>query len=85
MNIASFDEREWIDPWRDRVPMTDEPVLVTVWASGSFFDGYKAKGRLALMTSFYDHEVRGWGIANVLAWMPFPEPYNPVEEEEDED
>ena len=31
MNIASFETREWIDPWRDRRPMTDDVVLVTLW------------------------------------------------------
>ena len=84
MNIARFEVREWIDPWRDRTPMTDDIVLVTVWAQGNILTGYKAEGRLAVMTSFYEPEAKAWGIANVLAWMPFPEPYNPVEEEDDD-
>lgn len=83
MKIASYDKREWIDPWRDRTPMTEDIVLVTVWAQGNALIGYKAKGRLVVMTSFYEPEAKSWGIANVLAWMPFPEAYDPVAAEEE--
>lgn len=34
MKTASFEKREWIDPWRDRYPMTDDMVLVTFCYDG---------------------------------------------------
>lgn len=79
MNIARFEVREWIDPWRDRRPMTSDEVLVTVWS----------KGEYVVKTAWYYNDE--WTILSfgrfdtALAWMPLPEPYNPVEEEDDED
>ena len=73
MIVASFEEREWIDPWNDRRPMTDEWVLVTIFSDGRKYVG-EAK---------YDGD--GWFIDpddSLLGWMPFPEPmggYMPLE------
>lgn len=80
MNIARFEVREWIDPWRDRRPMTDDVVLVTLWR----------RERIYVEQAWYGEnflEITGgkdWNCVEgtVLAWMPLPEPYNPVEEEE---
>ena len=84
MKPASFEKREWIDPWRDRYPMTDETVLVTY-----FYDG-----KLRVDTAHYSKEdvapfgivgiaTEGWCCAGtVLAWMPLPEAYDPVAEAE---
>ena len=74
MNIARFEVREWIDPWRDRRPMTDDRVLVQYWKFGTWF----------IRVSNYRPEVDDWEVDNVIAWMPLPEPYNPVEEEDDD-
>ena len=85
LKVASFEEREWIDPWRDRRPMTDDEVLVTA------YDWYK--NHLITTTAWYRTTAPdldswnvilpryGWSIPNVLYWMPMPEPYNPAEEE----
>ena len=80
MNIARFEVREWIDPWRDRRPMTDDVVLVTLWR----------RERISVEQAWYGGNVidgtgrKDWHCVEgtVLAWMPLPEPYNPVEEEE---
>lgn len=86
MKPASFEKREWIDPWRDRYPMTDDMVIVTY-----FYDGKlrvdTARYRKAGETPF---GIVGVGIATegwccdgtVLAWMPLPEAYDPVAEAE---
>ena len=74
MKTASFEQREWIDPWRDRRPMTDDDVLVTVWTR------YGCK----VTTATCDEGI--WLIGqDVLAWMPLPDPFNPAEEDANED
>lgn len=84
LKVASFEEREWIDPWRDRRPMTDDEVLVTAYDAflnklvvtyGVYGNGINGRGNILCIPSY------GWNIPNVLAWMPKPEPYNPAEEE----
>ena len=76
MKYASFEEREWIDPWNDRRPMTDEWVLVTIFSNGL--------GKYVTMGKY--EEDYGWFIDNddsLLGWMPMPEPmggYMPLEE-----
>ena len=89
MKIASFENREWIDAWRDRRPMTNDEVLVT----------YFEDGEVKVGTAFYETEqgskeawicrmvgwyVVGHGNANVIAWQPFIEPYDPVAADEEE-
>ena len=87
MKVASFEKREWIDPWRDRRPMTEDPVLVSIVENGKIevaVGRYNAKP-IDRGTHIVDI---GWFVDGfhlrefVLAWMPLPEPYNPVEEEE---
>lgn len=72
MMVASFSTKEWIDPWRDRRPMTDDAVLVTTYWHGVWSHG----------VAYYDLEGEDWyGVCGtILAWMPLPEVYNPVEE-----
>lgn len=83
MKPASFEKREWIDPWRDRYPMTDDMVLVTY-----FYDG-----KLRVDTARYSKAENPYGIVGiategwccpgtVLAWEPLPEAYDPVAEAE---
>ena len=81
MKIASYDKAEWIDVWRDRVPMTDDEVLITARMDKIGPDGKKVSAGLGAGTSYYDPETGHWCVHDVVAWMPFPEPYNPVEEE----
>lgn len=84
MKPASFENAEWIDPWRDRTPMTDDMVLATVWAGTADYRACEVmRGRLAVVCTFYDTEKKAWGVHNVLAWQPIPFPYNPVEAEEE--
>ena len=63
--IASFEEREWINPHNDRRPMVDGWYLVTI------VDRYHKYVSLAK----YDD---GWMFVDedeeVTAWMPLPEP-----------
>ena len=62
--IASFEEREWINPHNDRRPMTDDWVLVTV----------NDRGHRYVSMSKYDED--GWFIdedEEIAAWMPLPE------------
>lgn len=74
MEIASFERREWIDPWNDRRPMTEDWVLVTIEEDGCRY-----------VTE--DCFANGWladGDAAVIAWMPLPEPmggYQPLNAE----
>lgn len=66
MSIASFEELEWINPWEDRRPMTEDWVLVTV-----FKDGHKY-----VWSSKYEEDY-GWLMDEdfeILGWMPQPEP-----------
>ena len=83
MKPASFEKREWIDPWRDRYPMTDDMVLVT----------YFYNGKLMVDTARYSKKKNPYGIVGiategwcclgtVLAWQPLPEAYDPVAEAE---
>lgn len=68
MKPASFDTAEWVDAWRDRRPMTDDLVLVSGW------DGEIHRVGI----SWYNSGE--WETALiVLAWMPLPEVYDPVE------
>ena len=66
MNIASFEERGiWIDPWKDRSPMTDDWVLVSL----------NDHGHKYVTISRYD-KLDGWFVDDeieVVAWMPLPE------------
>lgn len=72
MKVASFDNAEWIDAWRDRRPMTDDPVLVSGW------DGERHTVRM----SCYNNGE--WETSlTVLAWMPRPEAYDPVKADKD--
>ena len=59
---ASFDEREWIDVKTDRVPMTDDPVLV-------------CREDKTMAVGYYKKTEKKWTRSNVVAWMPLPEPY----------
>lgn len=90
MKTASFDNREWIDPWRDRRPMTTDPVLVSIVENGEnvvAIGVYNAEvvdhGTFTIdigwrVDGFHMHEV-------VLAWKPLEEPFNPAEEDANED
>lgn len=73
MKPASFDVAEWIDAWRDRRPMTDDAVLVTAWNP--------REERLMVSTARYycEEEYKTWNDYSVVAWMPLPEAYDPVE------
>ena len=78
MKVASFDNAEWIDAWRDRRPMTDDPVLVT---------SETKEGRKVMFGWFVKYkDIDVWHTSiegrKILAWMPLPDRYNPVEEEE---
>lgn len=67
MTIASFDVKgEWIDPWNDRRPMTDDWVLVTVFKNGHKY----------VWENKYEDGF-GWLVDEdfeVLGWQPMPEP-----------
>lgn len=66
MKIASFEQREWINPKTDRRPMTDDWVLVTVEEDGHRF---VTIDRYCVDTWF--------GVENddqIVAWMPVPDP-----------
>lgn len=66
--IASFEKLEWINPWEDRRPMTDDWVLVTV----------NDEGHKYVTMSKYEGKY-GWLIDDemeLIAWMPLPEPAN---------
>lgn len=76
MKPASFEKREWIDPWGDRCPMTDDTVLVTYW------NRWEKKPRMELSSYVKNEEQQGWDTMNVLAWQPLPEAYDPVAEAE---
>lgn len=83
MKPASFEEREWIDPWRDRYPMTNDDVLVTYFLDGKLMVGtaFYSKGDEEPIALFGATE--GWRCAGtVLAWQPLPEAYDPVAEAE---
>lgn len=65
MRIASFEQREWINPWNDRRPMTDDWVIVTV------------KDRWHKYVSMSKYDEDGWfndEDEEVIAWMPLPDP-----------
>ena len=81
MNIARFEVREWIDPWRDRRPMTEDRVLVALGDAEDFI-GIARYVADPIDEGWYI-EMYGHNTVNILAWMPLPEPYNPVEEEEE--
>lgn len=74
MKVASYDKREWIDPWRDRRPMTDDNVLVT----------RSYRGERYVVTSWYCTAANEFACnGTVLAWKPLEEPYDPTAEEEE--
>lgn len=67
MRIASFEEREWIDPKTDRRPMTDDWVLLTL----------KSGGGLIVSIGKYLPDLKEWygeDEEDVVAWMPLPDP-----------
>lgn len=80
--VASFETREWIDPWRDRRPMTEDAVLATYFYNGKGYvdTAFYSKGGGGTTNAFIPEGWSSPGI--VLAWMPLPDPYNPVEEVE---
>lgn len=59
---ASFEEREWINAANDRVPMTNDPVLV-------------CREDKTMAVGYYRKAEKKWSRTNVVAWMPLPEPY----------
>lgn len=66
LRIASFETREWTDPYKDRRPMTDDWCLITV----------NDEGHKYVTMSKYE-EKYGWFVdpdLEVIAWMPLPEP-----------
>ena len=65
--VASFEEREWIDPWNDRRPMTDDWVLVT---ANDRDHRFVTLGRCEDDEWYYFDED-----TEVLAWMPLPDVY----------
>ena len=84
MKPASFEKREWIDPWRDRYPMTDDMVLVTSFYGGKLRVDTARYCRVNEMPyGITEIEGEGWCcLGTVLAWMPLPEVYDPVAEAE---
>ena len=75
MRTASFEQREWIDPWRDRRPMTNDYVLVSIYVCGG----------MECEIGWYYVDGAEWctrSRGTVLAWMPLPDAYNPAEEVE---
>lgn len=81
MKPASFEHAEWIDPWRDRRPMTEDPVLATYFYDGKRYVDMAIYSKGGENTR-YGVTTEGWSHGTVLAWMPLPEAYNPVEEAE---
>lgn len=84
MKPASFEKREWIDPWRDRYPMTDDMVLVTFFYDGKLrVDTARYRKVNVMPYGITGIEAEGWCcVGTVLAWMPLPEAYDPVAEAE---
>lgn len=77
MKVASFEKVEWIDPWRDRRPMTNDKVLVT--------GEYELTGERFVDIDYCDKGIWYWATLNnykVIAWKPLEDPHNPVEEVE---
>ena len=69
MKVASFETREWIDPEKDRRPMTEDWVLVS----------FEDDGHRYVTINRYDPEY-GWEVdadATVEAWMPLPDAFYP--------
>ena len=72
MRIASFEVREWIDPKKDRRPMEEEWVLVTLRSGGS----------LIVSIGKYLPDLKEWygeDEEDVVAWMPLPDPAEGIE------
>ena len=69
--LPSADVQHWI-PCSERLPEEDGEYLVTDVSGGA-----------ATVTETYfitDCEGEGhWGALDVIAWMPLPEPYNPID------
>lgn len=85
MKVASFEKAEWIDPWRDRVPQTEDKVIVTAFERGLRCGDSTIRGKLVVDFDHYVPNV-GWGChSTVLAWMPLPDKYDPVAEAERQD
>lgn len=85
MKPASFEKREWIDPWRDRYPMTDDPVLVTYFFGGKLMvdTAHYSRGLDLCGITISGMATEGWCCpGTVLAWEPLPEAYDPVAEAE---
>ena len=80
--MASFDKAEWIDAWRDRRPMTEDAVLVTLWRGGkTYVDVAWYREEHHYDTTTFEE---GWvALGTVLAWKPLEEPYDPTAEEEE--
>lgn len=78
MKVASFEEREWIDPWRDRRPMTTDPVLVTAETK----DGRKVMFGWCERKKDMDIWHTSIEGRKVLAWQPIPECYKGDENDE---
>ena len=66
---ASFEEREWIDARTDRVPITNDWVLISIRLK---------RGSRTVDKGFYEPELGAWWNVTggeIEAWMPMPEPY----------
>lgn len=69
VSSASFEEREWINPWNDRRPMTDDWVLVT---ANDRNHSYVTLGKFDDIDGiwvWFDDDTE------VIAWMPLPDVY----------
>lgn len=71
MKPASFEHAEWIDPWRDRRPMTDYLVLVFC---------IDKDGEEYYDLAYFDTARDEWkcndafmAFDTVLWWMPLPD------------
>lgn len=71
MKVASFEQREWIDPWRDRRPMTDDLVLaVCIDKDGEeYFD----LAFFAIASGEWKCNDAFMVCEKVLWWMPLPD------------
>ena len=79
-DVPTIEERKWI-PCSERLPEEEEDSLITDGESMAV--GYyrqDAKAWDSADFGWIENREKGYGINEVIAWMPLPEPYKGEQE-----
>lgn len=76
--IKALEQTRWI-PVSERLPEVQDCYLVTTKWKGSYSGNVYVETNMAV----YRERTKEWDCADIIAWMPLPQPYEAESEDEE--